>query len=133
MAGGNKFKPFLAETMFTSLLAYTVLTVTHPKNGNANFFGIAIGFAIMAGGMAVASVSGAVFNPAVGLGLCAFSGNGSWWIYIIAPLLGGALAGGLHTLMMPDDRDLQAHSGDSPSDGMHAHLLPGQDNKVNPT
>merc|ERR1719172_455079 len=39
-----------------------------PDNGN-QFFGLAIGFVIVAGGYAVGGISGGAFNPAVAFGI----------------------------------------------------------------
>ena len=61
--------------------------------GNS-YFGLAIGFTVLAGAFAVGQVSGAAFNPAVAIG-AAMRGMLLWssmWFYIIAELLGGAAA-----------------------------------------
>ncbi|MGE5829372.1 MAG: MIP/aquaporin family protein [Micromonosporaceae bacterium] len=97
---------FVAELVFTFALAYVVLNVAtsraHPKN---SFYGLAIGFTVLAGAVAVGSVSGGAFNPAVGLGV-SVAGLASWsliWIYLIATLLGGAAAGYAFRYLNPDD------------------------------
>jgi aquaporin Z len=92
-----------AEIVFTTALVLVVLNVavTPATQGNS-FYGLAIGFIVAAGAFAVGPISGAAFNPAVGLGATfggAVFGTGNWsdlWIYIIGPLVGAALAAGIH-------------------------------------
>lgn len=89
----------LAEVLFTFALALVVLNVTtaDATEGNA-YYGLAIGFTVMAGAFAVGPVSGGVFNPAVGVGpilVDALAGEGSLaglWIYVVGPVLGGVVA-----------------------------------------
>jgi aquaporin Z len=86
---------FLAEFLFTFALVYVVLNVATAKATEGNsYFGLAIGFTVLAGAFAVGQVSGAAFNPAVAIG-ASIVGQLPWsslWIYIIPELLAGALA-----------------------------------------
>jgi aquaporin Z len=92
----------LAEILFTFALVLVVLNsaVSKATEGNS-FYGLAIGFTVMVGAWAVGPISGAAFNPAVAIGptsLHATVGGGSWrwlWIYLVAPLAGGAAAAGV--------------------------------------
>lgn len=85
----------LAELLFTFALAYVVLNVATSKGTSGNsFYGLAIGFTVMAGAFAVGGVSGGVFNPAVAVGI-SIMGLSAWaniWVYLVANLIGGALA-----------------------------------------
>jgi aquaporin Z len=89
----------LVETLFTFALALVVLNsaVSAKTQGNS-FYGLAIGFTIVVAAFAGGSISGGAFNPAVGTGptlVNAFLGGGSlahWWLYLVGPFLGGALA-----------------------------------------
>ena len=98
---------FLAEALFTFALAYVVLNVATAKGtANNSFYGLAIGMTLMTGAFAVGGVSGGAFNPAVAIGastmkLLDFS---TIWIYLIAELAGGALAGVAFKLLNPEDR-----------------------------
>jgi aquaporin Z len=62
------------------------------------FYGLAIGFTIVVAAFAGGPISGGAFNPAVGLGptvIHATMGEGGWaflWLYLVGPLLGGAVA-----------------------------------------
>jgi len=94
-----------AEVLFSFALVLVVLNVAvSPATTGNSFYGLAIGFTVMVGAWAVGPISGAAFNPAVGIGptvLHALRGGGSWgslWIYVVAPLAGAALATGVYRL-----------------------------------
>lgn len=85
----------LAEFLFTFALVWVVLNVATARGTAGNsFYGLAIGFTVLAGAYAVGGVSGGVFNPAVALGVCTMGiiSWGSLWIYLVANLAGGAVA-----------------------------------------
>ena len=64
-----KLGAFLAEFLFTFALVYVVLNVATADATDGNsYFGLAIGFTVLAGAFAVGQVSGAAFNPAVAIG-----------------------------------------------------------------
>ncbi|MFI0482307.1 MIP/aquaporin family protein [Actinomadura sp. 9N215] len=97
----------LGEAVFTLALAYVVLNVAtsrdHPDN---NFYGLAIGFTVTAGALAVGGVSGGAFNPAVATG-AATMGLFAWsklWIWLLADLAGGAVAAAAFLALNPEDR-----------------------------
>jgi aquaporin Z len=97
-----------AEVIFTAALVLVVLNVAATKATAGNsFYGIAIGFTVAAGAFAVGPISGAAFNPAVGLGataVAAIAGPGTWshlWLYIVGPLVGAAIGAGVHQLQGP--------------------------------
>ncbi|MEO8494163.1 MAG: aquaporin [Planctomycetota bacterium] len=85
----------MAETLFTFALAYVVLNVATAKGTEGNsFYGLAIGFTVMAGAFAVGGISGGAFNPAVAVGISVM-GLSSWaniWVYLVANFAGGAIA-----------------------------------------
>ena len=85
----------LIEFVFTFALAYVVLNVATAKKtaGNA-YFGLAIGFTVMAGAYAGGPISGGAFNPAVAIGLTlmGLSTIGHLWIFLLANMAGGVLA-----------------------------------------
>jgi aquaporin Z len=91
------------EVLFTTALVLVILNVaaTRATEGNS-FYGLAIGFTILAAAFVGGPISGGAYNPAVGfgatLGAALFSG-GSWsdlWLYLVGPLVGGAIAAGIH-------------------------------------
>jgi aquaporin Z len=92
------------EVLFTFALVLVVLNVaaTSATEGNS-FYGLAIGFTIVAAAFAGGPISGGAFNPAVGFGAtlgAALFKSGAWtdlWLYLVGPLVGGAIAAGVHT------------------------------------
>lgn len=97
---------FLVEALVTLVLVWVVLNVAtskdHPDN---SFYGLAIGGTVFVGAVAVGGISGGGFNPAVALGL-AISGQFAWsslWLYILAPVVGGAIAAILFRVLNSDD------------------------------
>jgi len=97
----------LAEVLYTFMLCFVVLNVaTASKNAGNQFFGLAIGFVIIAGGYAAGGISGGAFNPAVALGIDVSSaGLGFGWgfAYTGYELIGAALASGLFRVVRPDE------------------------------
>ena len=85
----------LVEGCFTFALAFVVLQVATSKRSAGNsYFGLAIGFTVLAAAYAGGPISGGAFNPAVAVGL-AWMGLSAWsslWIFLVANLAGGALA-----------------------------------------
>ncbi|MEZ4771858.1 MAG: aquaporin [Bacteroidia bacterium] len=96
----------LTELLFTFALVLVFLNVSLSEKTRGNsYFGLAIGFAYLAGLFAGGPVSGGVFNPAVGLGPnLAVQNFTPIWIYIVAPLAGGALAGFVSKLQNPEEK-----------------------------
>jgi len=88
----------LCEILYTFMLCFVVLNVAAAKGGagvNAEYFGLAIGFVIVAGAYSAGAVSGCALNPAVAIGIDASSrGFGIGWCiaYVIYQLIGSALA-----------------------------------------
>jgi aquaporin Z len=92
-----------AEVVFTAALALVVLNVAASKETAGNsFYGLAIGATVAVGAFTVGPISGAAFNPAVGISATLASAvfaNGSWsdvWLYLVGPLIGAAIAAGIH-------------------------------------
>jgi aquaporin Z len=96
----------IVEALFTFALGYVMLNVaTSKSNPNNSFYGLAIGFTVAAGAVAVGRVSGATFNPAVALG-ASVMGLISWstaGLYIVIQLLAGAVAGFVFLALSPDE------------------------------
>ncbi len=84
-----------AEFLGTFALCWVVLnTATTKENEDNDFYGIAIGFTVLAMAYALGPLSGGAFNPAVGFGICT-AGMASWgdlWIYVVGCIVGGAAA-----------------------------------------
>jgi aquaporin Z len=96
-AGVGVVQALLVEIFYTTALALVVLNVATAKGTARNsFYGLAIGFTVIAAAIAGGGISGGAFNPAVGIGLSvgallAGTGGSFMWLYIVGPLIGGAL------------------------------------------
>jgi aquaporin Z len=97
----------VVELLFTFALCYVVLNVATSKSQLGNsFFGLAIGFTVVAGAFAVGGISGGAFNPAVSLG-AATGGLFAWstlWVYIVVQAVAGVAAGLAFRALNPDDK-----------------------------
>jgi len=101
---------FLAELTYFAMLCFVVLNCAAcrqnnpPDNGN-QYFALAIGFVIIAGGYAASGVSGACFNPAVAVGMDIKHAGFRWgFMWAFAEMSGAALAVALYELVRPDER-----------------------------
>jgi aquaporin Z len=107
LTGRTLLAAFVAELLFTFALCYVVLNVATSKDHRENsFYGLAIGFTVVAGALAVGAISGGAFNPAVSLG-AAVMGMFAWptlWIYVVAQVLAGIAAGATFLALNPDDK-----------------------------
>jgi aquaporin Z len=98
---GAEFTPikaFIVEVIFTMALVLVVMNVAvSKKTDGRGFYGLAIGFTIVAAAIAAGPISGGAFNPAVGIGatvIDVLKGGGEWtdlWVVILGPLVGGAI------------------------------------------
>lgn len=81
----------------------------HKRDSSPSAYGLAIGFTIAVGAFAGGPISGGVFNPAVGVGptlLQTLVGAGTLanlWLYVVGPLLGGAVAALVFKIQDPED------------------------------
>jgi aquaporin Z len=100
-------KSLIAEFLFTFALAYVVLNVATAEGTSGNsFYGLAIGFVVMAGAFSVGGISGGAFNPAVAIA-APLMGLMDWnniWIHISADFAGGALAAVIFNILNPEDK-----------------------------
>ncbi len=86
---------FLIELIATFVFVTVILGVTASKHSTA-FAGLVIGLTLAAIHFAVIPVTGTSVNPARSIGPALFSGGAAisqLWLFIVAPLIGGALAG----------------------------------------
>lgn len=103
----------LCELLYTFMLCFVVLNVAAAKKfedtGN-QYFGLAIGFVIVAGAYGAGAISGGCFNPAVAFGIDISSvtqGFGYCLVYILAELLGSALAVACFRIVRPEDFNVE--------------------------
>jgi aquaporin Z len=107
LSGHTLVAALVVELLFTFALCYVVLNVATSRSQPDNsFYGLAIGFTVVAGAFAVGGISGAAFNPAVALGGAAL-GLFAWstlWAYVVVQLVAGVVAGVAFLALNPDDR-----------------------------
>jgi aquaporin Z len=87
---------FLAEVILTFLFVFVVLSVTG-KRGNATAAGAAIGLALTTVHLVGIPLTGISVNPARSFGPALFADGDALtqlWLFIVAPLVGGAIAAG---------------------------------------
>ena len=93
------------EFLFTFLLVFTILNVSMRKSVMGNsYFGVAIGLVVLAGILTVGPISGALFNPAVTLGLMGMDltpWSGILW-YLGSQLAGAMVAAAVFVQTAPD-------------------------------
>src|SRR5437763_10880389 len=99
-------KALVVEFLYTFALAYVVLNVATAKATAGNsFYGLAIGFTVLAGAYAVGPISSAAFNPAVAVGITMMKlvVPVKIWIYFVANLAGGACAAAAFKAIHPGE------------------------------
>jgi aquaporin Z len=110
--GFNILKPLAIEMIFTFALVSVVLNSATSKDTAGNsFYGLAIGFTVLAAAFAGGPISGGAFNPAVGCGpvlvdtiIGHHNSINYIWIYLVGPFTGGAVAGFVFKYLNPDDK-----------------------------
>lgn len=99
--GSNTFAPdcmmlaFIAELVFTFIFVLVVLGTTDEKKGAGNFAGLAIGLTLVLIHIVCIPITGTSVNPARSIGPALMEGGQAMeqlWLFIVAPLLGGALS-----------------------------------------
>ncbi|MDT0345646.1 aquaporin [Streptomyces litchfieldiae] len=94
---------FVAETMLTFLLVFVWLSVTHDV-AVKGFDGLPIGLTLAAVHLVGIPLTGTSVNPARSFGPALFAGGDALaqlWLFILAPLVGAALAVIVHRLVHP--------------------------------
>jgi len=98
--GHSMIQAGVAELLYTFMLCFVVLNVaaSNKHGGKNQFYGLAIGFVIVAGAYSGGSVSMGCFNPAVAFGLdvaSAYFGVFYCFVYTVFELAGAGIAAGL--------------------------------------
>jgi len=100
-------KALVSEVLGTFALAYVVLNVATAKSNSGNsYFGLAIGFTVLAMAFAFGSYSGGAFNPAVAIGASVMKAF-AWeniWIYLVGCFGGAILAALVFKMNNPQDK-----------------------------
>lgn len=103
----DDIRGLVAELLGTFALCYVVLNVATAKGTLGNmFYGLAIGFTVLAMAYAVGAISGGAFNPAVAVGISIMK-LASWsvlWVYLVGCFGGAALAALVFRISNPEDK-----------------------------
>mmetsp|Transcript_58170 Transcript_58170/g.180725 ORF Transcript_58170/g.180725 Transcript_58170/m.180725 type:complete len:452 (+) Transcript_58170:64-1419(+) len=104
------WQAMLCEMLYTFMLCFVVLNTAASKKlgGKNQFYGLAIGFVIVAGAYGPGAVSGGCFNPAVAIAIdvSSFSKGFGWCaVYALFELAGAALAVGAFWALRPEERE----------------------------
>ncbi|MEU5211286.1 MIP family channel protein [Streptomyces sp. NPDC020742] len=94
---------FVLEMVMTFLFVFVFLAVTH-KVALLGFNGVAIGMALATVHLIGIPLDGTSVNPARSIGPALFAGGPAitqLWLFIVAPLIGGALAAAVHQVTHP--------------------------------
>ena len=86
---------FLVEVIATFIFVLVVLGTTDGKIGAGNLAGLAIGLTLILVHLVCINLTGTSVNPARSIGPAIFAGGQSLkdvWVFICAPLVGGALS-----------------------------------------
>jgi aquaporin Z len=103
---GSAWQSFALEAVLTGLLMLVVLNVSTGPKETGVMAGIAVGGVIGLEAMFAGPICGASMNPARSLAPAIVSMNvASLWIYLIAPVVGAALAVPCWRLVRPNSAD----------------------------
>ena len=92
---GGACGAILVEVVATFLFVLVVLGTTDDKKGAGNLAGLAIGLTLVLIHLVCINLTGTSVNPARSFGPAIFAGGDALkdvWVFIVAPLAGGALA-----------------------------------------
>jgi aquaporin Z len=105
--GVGMLAAFVVGLLFTFALCSVVLNVANSKSHPDNpYYGLAVGFTVLAGTFAVGAISGGAFNPVVSL-VTAVMDMSAWptlWVYLVAQTFAGIVAGVSFLALKADDR-----------------------------
>lgn len=127
--GVELFGALLIEIILTFIFLMVFLGVTDERSDTAHFAPLAIGLSLAAIHFVAIPATGTSVNPARSIGVAFFSGSDAiiqLWLFIVAPLLGGALAGLLHPLIFGRGSDPVPGSGLNVGGGSATGVVPGQ-------
>lgn len=97
----------LIEVVLTAVFLFVILGTT-AKRAAVGFAGLSIGLALTLIHLISIPVSNTSVNPARSLGVAWFAGGDALaqvWVFILAPVVGAAIAGFSHDFLLGRDRD----------------------------
>jgi aquaporin Z len=108
---------FLAEVILTAMFVFVILAVTG-KTGNTTTAGLVIGLSLTVAHLIGIPITGTSVNPARSLGPALIVGGTALnqvWLFIVAPLVGGAVAAGLHYVVLGSPVEVVQPAQESPT------------------
>ena len=107
-ASENVVNGLLAEIILTFIFVMVVLGATAKTNGATNnFAGLAIGLSLILIHLVGINFTGTSVNPARSIGPALFEGGKALeqiWVFIVGPLVGGALAAGCWKMIDTEEK-----------------------------
>lgn len=110
--GYDMVDAMFVEIAFTAALVFVVLNVaTTRQDTNNHYYGLAIGFTVMAAAFACGSISGCSLNPAVTFGVMmsnfihTHGGLKYFALYVFSPLVGSIVAAGMFRVIRAAEYD----------------------------
>lgn len=94
--GFNLISVILVEVILTAVFLWVILGVTAPNSTTVGFAPLAIGLTLTVIHLVAIPVSNASVNPARSIATAIYGGGdalGQLWVFILAPLVGAAIAG----------------------------------------
>jgi glycerol uptake facilitator protein len=127
---GSLVGPFIDQVIGTGFLVLLILGITDAKNtgAQANLAPFIVGLAVVAIGMSFGTDAGYAINPArdfgprlfcflAGYGSNAFGPNNYFWVPILGPLVGAALAGPIYDFSIAKTIAARAAAGEHATEG----------------
>ncbi|MGP8058793.1 MAG: MIP/aquaporin family protein [Acidimicrobiales bacterium] len=111
---GGQWRSLVMETVLTAILVTVILNTATGYRSIGHNAALAVGSTVALLGLFASPISGASMNPARTLGPDIVSTDFTgWWIYIVGPILGAALAVMLIGLVrgLPDKEEREAAEG----------------------
>ncbi len=119
---------FLLELVLTAIFVTVILAVTDERNEHPSLAPLAIGLTLAAIHFVAIPATGTSVNPARSIGPALFAGAEAikqLWLFILAPVIGAAVAGLLYPLLFGRASDPVAGSGIKLSRPRTAAQVPG--------
>ncbi|MBC9227145.1 aquaporin Z [Aeromicrobium sp. 636] len=105
--GYNLGSVIVAEVVLTAVFLFVILGAT-AKRAAVGFAGLSIGMALTLIHLISIPISNTSVNPARSLGVAWFAGSDALlqvWVFILAPIVGAAIAGFSHDYLLGPDND----------------------------
>ena len=100
---------FLVEALLTFVFLMVILGVTDERHGNGKFAGLAIGLTLTLIHLVSIPLTNTSVNPARSISQALFANADGWsacgqlWLFIVAPLVGAAVAGCCYKWLAPKE------------------------------